>query len=146
MPKVKLQKIESYRFKTSEKIRVSDLNYGGHLGYDKILALIHNSRLELFKNWGVTELDLGDGKTGIVATDSIVNYLGEGFLHDTLTIEIEPVEAGSLSFRLAHNITRTSDGSPVALAEVGFIGFDYKTRSPSRLPKMFCDFLKNSES
>ena len=142
MPKTKIHKQDSYSFKTRIKIRVSDLNYGGHLGYDKILTMIHQARLELFKSWDVTELDLGDHKTGIVAGDANINYLGEGFLHDTLLIEIQPMEIGAISFRLAHSISNIKNGSSIALVDVGFVGFDYSKRAASRLPLSFVDRLK----
>jgi acyl-CoA thioesterase FadM len=143
MAKIKIEKQEHYFFKTKLNIRVSDLNYGGHLGYDKVLTLLHQARLELFEMWGVTELDLGDQKTGIVAADAGVNYLGEGFLNDEILIEIQPVDIGAISFRLAHRITGIKKDTVIALAEIGFVGFDYSRRAPSRLPAPFMKKLKD---
>lgn len=142
MPRIKLKELERYGFSTTLTVRVSDLNYGAHLGYDRILTLAHHARLVLFEDWGVTEMDLGDGSTGLVAGDAAVNYMGEGFLHDELVIEIQPIEIGSMGFRLAHRFSRNNDRADVALAEVGFVGFDYESRRPHPLPIPFADKLK----
>ena len=146
MPKTKLQEHDRYSFECALDVRVSDLNYGAHLGYDRILGMAHQARLEMFREMGVDETDLGDGKTGIVASDVVVNYLGEAFVHDTLSFEIMPVEVGPISFRLAHRITRRQDGARVALVEIGFVGFDYSRRSMSRLVPAFKEGLERMAS
>jgi len=137
MPKTKIEEQAVYPFRCTLEVRVTDLNYGAHLGYDRLLGLAHQARLILFREWGVDETDLGDGRTGIVASDLTVNYLGEGFVHDELDFEIRPVEVGPITFRLAHRITGKGTGRKVALAEIGFAGFDYKARSVARLPEEF---------
>ena len=137
MPKVKLHRLARYPFSTELDVRVGDLNYGAHLGYDRVLTLAHQARLTLFQQWNVTEMDLGDGTTGLVVGDVIVNYLGEGFLHDRLIVEIGAVETGAITFRLAHRFSRKADGADVAMVEIGFVGFDYGRRMPSRLPPSF---------
>ncbi|MCK5737427.1 MAG: thioesterase family protein [Spirochaetaceae bacterium] len=142
MPKVKIARQEYYGFSTTLTIRVSDLNYGGHLGYDKVLTLAHQARLEMFRIWELSELNLGDGNTGLVAGDAAVNYLGEGFLNDLLLVEIQPVELGAIGFRLAHRFSNRETGADIALAEIGFIGFDYQQRKPHRLPVSFTEQLR----
>jgi acyl-CoA thioesterase FadM len=137
MPKTKLQERAAYPFGCDLEVRVTDLNYGAHLGYDRLLGLAHQARLVLFGDWGVNETDLGDGRTGLVASDVTVNYLGEAFVHDRLRFELLPVEVGPITFRLAHRITAAETGRKIALAEIGFAGFDYAARSVARLPEEF---------
>jgi len=115
-------------------VRVNDLNYGAHLGYDRLLTLVHDVRLKLFSKLEVTELDLGDGKTGVIAVDAALSYRGEAFLHDSLLFETKPVEIGSGSFRLAHRVTNVKTQKLVALMEIGFAAFDYSSRRPASLP------------
>jgi acyl-CoA thioester hydrolase len=140
MPKVKLHRYPEYPFETRLRVRVGDLNYGAHLGYDRLLGLVHQARLELFSTWNITETDLGDGATGLVVGDLVVNYLGEGFLHDDLRIQMTALEIGTIAFRLAHRITRGDQD--VALVETGFVGFDYNRRMPARLPDPFVQRLR----
>ena len=143
MSKVKLTRQARYSFSTRLPIRVSDLNYGGHLGYDKILTLAHQARIEMLGRMGVTELDLGDGSTGLVAGDAALNYLGEGFLNDIMLVEIQAVEIGAFSFRLAHRFTNLGSGAEVALAEIGLVGFNFQQRHLSKLPEAFIRKLKD---
>ncbi|MBN2340710.1 MAG: thioesterase family protein [Deltaproteobacteria bacterium] len=142
MPKVKVQKLSTYPVQHTLTIRVSDLNYGAHLAYDRVLTLAHQARIELFSEWNVTEIDLGDQKTGLVVGDVAVNYLGEGFLNDKISIETAAIEVGSIAFRFSHRFSNIETGKEVALAEIGFVGFDYNRRMPGRLPPEFTEKLK----
>lgn len=142
MPKVKIIKRETYPHKQELTIRVSDLNYGAHLAYDRVLTLAHQARVELFAQWNVAELDLGDQKTGLVVGDAAVNYQGEGFLNDKLCIETAAIEIGAIAFRLSHRFTNVKTQKEIALVEIGFVGFDYERRMPGRLPDGFIETLK----
>ncbi len=133
MPRVLLKEKERYPFSTTLAVRVGDLNYGGHLAYDRLLGLAHEARLELLSRLGATELDLGDGGTGIIAGDLAVTYQGEAFRGDPLIFEIAAVEVSPSSFRLAYRV-RQGDGAKVALIEIGFIAFDYSRRRITTLP------------
>jgi acyl-CoA thioesterase FadM len=142
MPRVKLEEHARYPFSTELDVRVADLNYGAHLGYDRLLSLAHQARVRMFDGIGATELDLGDGATGIVAADVAVTYLAEAFLNDVLVFEIKPVEIGLVAFRLAHRVAHKGTGKKVALIEIGFVGFDTRRRAPGRLPDPFVAALK----
>lgn len=137
MPKIKIDEQPAYPFSLELEVRVGDLNYGAHLGYDRLLGLAHQARLVLFDRLGVDEMDLGDGRTGIVAVDVAVSYLGEAFVHDVLAFEIRPVEVGRVGFRLAHRVVQKGSGKKVALIEIGFVGYDYEKRRPAGLPETF---------
>jgi acyl-CoA thioesterase FadM len=45
MPRIKLKPLSEYSFHTDIVVRTTDLNYGGHLGNDKLLSLIHEARV-----------------------------------------------------------------------------------------------------
>ncbi|MBN2527295.1 MAG: thioesterase family protein [Deltaproteobacteria bacterium] len=142
MPKVKVHRLEKYPIHHELTVRVSDLNYGAHLAYDRVLSLAHQVRVELFSEWNVTEIDLGDQKTGLVVGDVAVNYLGEGFLNDRLRIETAALEVGAIAFRFNHRFVNIKTGGEIALADIGFVGFDYGRRMPGRLPAAFVDRVK----
>ena len=139
MPRAIIKEQPHYPFKTELEVRVGDLNYGAHLGYDRLLGLAHQARLIMFDELGASEIDLGDGQTGIVAADLSITYQGEGFRGDVLTFEIVPTEIGLGSFRLNHRI-RCGERK-VALLEIGFAAFDYERRRPTRLPDAFRERL-----
>jgi acyl-CoA thioesterase FadM len=143
MLRARVNELEKYPFSVDLEVRVSDLNYGAHLGYDRMLGMAHEARLRLFDGIGATELNLGDGKTGIVVVDVVAVYLGEAFLGDTLTFEICPNEISRTFFRLAHRVTRRRQQGKVALVDIGFAAFDYRQRKTAPLPERFAQKLED---
>ena len=57
MPRIKLKPLNYYSFQTEITVRVTDLNYGGHLGNDKLLSLIHEARVAFLACFGFSEMD-----------------------------------------------------------------------------------------
>ena len=140
MPRVKLKKKDIYEFEYNTQIKVRDLNYGGHLGNDALVGILHEARVDLFHLLGVSELDLGDEATGIILTDLSVNYLGEGHLFDALTVFSHIGEIGKTGFRIFHYMA--NGDKTIALAETGIKSFDYKTRRVVSNPECFINRLK----
>ncbi|MFH1147866.1 MAG: thioesterase family protein [Pseudomonadota bacterium] len=135
MPRIKLQPLAEYQHKYRTEIRVTDLNYGNHLGNDALVGLLHQARVLFFRDMGLGEIDLGDGKTGVTMSDLAVNYRSEGFLFDELLIESSITEIQNSGFRVIHRVR--SNGTDIALAEVGIVAFDYARRRPAKLPGEF---------
>ena len=46
MARIKLTLPERFPFTTTIPIRITDLNYGGHVGNDTVLALLHEARVQ----------------------------------------------------------------------------------------------------
>ena len=64
MPRLKIDIPDNFAFETQIPIRITDLNYGGHLGNDKYLTLIHEARVQFLEHYGFSEMDV-DG-VGII--------------------------------------------------------------------------------
>jgi acyl-CoA thioesterase FadM len=139
--RVKLQEQPEYKFKYIRKIRKSDLNYAGHLGNDNLISIIQEARIAVFNELGYTELDLGDGKTGIIIGDLVVNFMAEGFEADELLIESQFGEQQENSIRLFYRVSRVTDGTLLALVETGLVAFDYKTHKTSKWPEKFLKYI-----
>ena len=45
MPRLELKAREPYPFSCEMVVRTTDLNYGGHLGNDRLLSLVHEARV-----------------------------------------------------------------------------------------------------
>jgi acyl-CoA thioester hydrolase len=141
MPKIKLKKQDNYEFEYKTTLQVTDINYGGHLGNDTLVGITHEARVNLLRALGFSELDLGDGKTGIIMADLAINYLGEGFMFDEITVYSHIDEISSASYRIFHYIA--SNEKTIALAETGIIAFDYNERCIVEIPKSFIEALNN---
>lgn len=132
MPRLTLQPLPAYRFATGLRVRTTDLNYGGHLGNDRLLALLHEARVAWLAAHGWTELDCGG--SSLILGDAAVLYQGEAFAGDELRIEVDSGEPSRCGFRLFYRVARPRDGAPIALAETGMVCFDYGTRRIRPLP------------
>ncbi len=143
MPQVKLAERELYEFRFSLQVRPQDINYGGHLGNDNLIALVGAARAYLFHSLGFSELDLGDGHTGIIITDMVVNYRAEAFMFDDLLIETHVNEFAQKGFRMFHRVRRGA--TLVALVETGFLAYNYPEKRTVPLPNSFLSALQRKE-
>ena len=58
MPRIRLELPDRFHFRTSLTVRVTDLNYGRHLGNDAVLGLLHEARVRFLRSLGYAELDV----------------------------------------------------------------------------------------
>ena len=109
-------------------VRIGDINYGGHVGNDAILSIIHEARMQLLASGGFTELKTGSH--GLIMGDVMIAYKGESFYGDTLQVEVFVDEITGRSFDFLYRITTERDAAKVLVAEgkTGMICFDYETR------------------
>jgi acyl-CoA thioesterase FadM len=133
MPRIKLKPVENYPFSTEIKVRITDLNYGGHLGNDSLLSMIHEARVAFLASFGFSEKDCGG--VSLIIADTVVVYQREAFAGDVLRFEVAAGEQTRRGFRLFFRVTRPNDNTPIALVENGMVCFDYKARSTKPLPK-----------
>lgn len=132
MPRFQLTPRAAYPFATEIAVRTTDLNYGGHLGNDRLLALVHEARVAFLAHHGWSELDCGGA--GLILGDAAIVYQAEAFAGEVLRFEVAACEPGRAGFRLAYRVTRPADGRAVALVETGMVCFDYATRRIVPLP------------
>jgi len=135
MPHIKLREQSGYEFTYRFTIQAVHINYRGHLGHDSIVQILKEARANMFRALGISELDLGDGKTGVITGNAVVNYKSQGYIYQTLQVESQVGEIGPDVFTVFQRIKR--DGHLVALAEAGLVGFDYKTRTTAPIPETF---------
>ena len=141
MGRVKLVPLDHYKGFYETTVEVTDLNYGNHLGNDALIGIIHRARVHFLHQLRASENNLGDGKTGVLVTDLIVNYLGEGFLFDKLCVESSIGEVRSKGFRMFHKITAEQDRL-IALVETGLVAFNYQKRKVARIPESFVSKIR----
>ena len=132
MPRLDLKAREPYAFACELTVRTTDLNYGGHLGNDRLLALVQEARVAFLARHGWTELDCGGA--GLIMADAALVYRAEAFAGDVLRFQVAAVEPTRVGFRLVMRATRPVDGDEVALVETGMVCFDYARRRPVALP------------
>lgn len=130
-----------YPFCCSIPVRVTDLNYGGHVGNDRILTYAQEARMAFLQQWGYTELNTA-GK-GLIMADAGIQYKGEAFYGDMLRVEVGVAEIGKSSFELYYRISSIRNGATalIALVKTGMVCFDYATRSVCAMPLALAENL-----
>ena len=140
MPKLKIELPGSFPFKTEITVRVGDVNYGGHLGNDSLLTLLHETRLLFLASKGMTELDAGG--VGLTMVSAGLSFKAEAFRGDLLEVEIAVTEIGPAGFELAYKVIRKSDSKEIARAFTTMAFFDYAKRRLSKTPSIFPETFK----
>ncbi len=74
-------------------VRIGDINYGGHIGNDAVLSVIHEARMQLLSQWGFDELHAGGNS--LIMGDVMIAYRGEAFYGDILSISMYAEEITS---------------------------------------------------
>lgn len=133
MARVKIDLPNNYLFSTEIKVRIGDVNYGGHVGNDAILSIAHDARLGFLNHFGYSELEV-EGASLIMA-DSAIIYKSESFFGDTLLVEVGVNDIHKLGFDLVYRLSNKETGKDIAHIKTGMICFDYKARKIQALPE-----------
>jgi acyl-CoA thioester hydrolase len=136
--RTKLELPEKFEFSTEMSVRIENINYGGHLGNDSLLSLVHEARLRFLKSYGFTEADIGGA--GIIMVDTVIIYKSESFHGDMLKFEVTVGNVGKAGCDFFFRITKSATKEDVAYAKTGVVFFDYNTRKVVPTPR---EFLEN---
>jgi acyl-CoA thioester hydrolase len=135
MARIKIPLPDTFDYSTTIPVRITDVNYGGHLGNDAMLSILHEARMQFLNHLGYSEGDI-EG-SGIIMADSAVVYKSEAFYGDVLRIEVAAVEFQNMGCDIVYRVTNDARGSEVARAKTGIVFFDYSARKPVRMPDAF---------
>lgn len=135
MARIKMEFPGSSDFSTEIRLRISDINYGGHLGHDSILSLTHEARVRFFIHYGFSELDV-DGP-GIILSDVAVVYKSESFYGETMVVEIAVCDFTKYGCDLVYRLREKESGREVALAKTGIVFMNYAERKVAPVPEKF---------
>jgi len=134
MSRLKLNIPERYLFSTEIPVRITDLNYGRHLGNDALLAIIHEARVRFLSHFNYTESDI-EG-VGIMMADAAIVYKYQGYYGDRLTIRIGINDVSKKSCDFFYYIKNQSD-KVVALCKTAIVFYDYQLQKPVNIPAGF---------
>lgn len=135
MARTKLEIPAVLPFSTEIPIRIGDINYGGHLGNDAVLSIVHEARVQFLKSLGYTELNI-EGKS-ILMTDAVVLYKAEGFYGDVLRIEVGATDVESIGCDFVYRLTYKTSGKEIAIVKTHVAFLDPQTRKISAVPDAF---------
>ena len=132
MPRVKVALPAAFPFTVELPVRITDLNYGAHLGNDALLGLLHEARVQFLRHLGTAEFEPAT-RLGFIMADVAIEYKGEGFYGDVLRVQMAATEPNKYGFDLVYWV-KNQDGKEIARAKTGMLCFDYNVRKLRPLP------------
>lgn len=139
MARIKLDLPAEFPFATELRVRITDVNYGGHMGNDSLLGLLHEARVRFLAHYGLSELDIGGA--GLIMADSVIVYKSEAFPGETLVIEVGVTDFSRRGCDFVYRVTEKTSGREVARAKTGIVFFDYQQRTVQKVPQRFLDLF-----
>lgn len=142
MPRVKIDLPEKF-FNISIKIpvRITDINYGDHVGNDSLVAIIHEARMQFLQQYGFTELNI-EG-IGLIMADLIVEFKNESFYKDIIDVKMGRGDISKVSFELFYRLItiRNNEEVIIANAKTTMVCYDYELKKVVALSEKLKDIL-----
>ena len=135
MTRLKIDIPEKLLTSVSVAVRITDINYGNHVGNKAIVEIIHEARVQFLQKHNFTELNIAG--TALIMSELLVEYKGESFYNDVLEINIYSGEISRVGFELFYKISakRNEQEILIALAKTGMVCYDYKIRKVCAVPE-----------
>ena len=137
MSRVKIDLPPHFPFTTEIPVRITDLNYGGHVGNDTVLSIIHEARVRFLVSKGYSELNV-DG-AGLIMSDVCIQFKNELFYGDNIRISVAVTNFSKVSFEVYYLLetSQESERKTVAIAKTGMLCYDYNRKKIAAVPESF---------
>lgn len=112
MARVNLELPDVFTFSTHLTVRVSDINYGNHLGNDRMISLLHEARLRYLHDHDFSEFNIGG--VGLMVTDIVVSFVSESFVADRLTFKVGITDFNKYGCDFVYLVVNESQNKVVA--------------------------------
>jgi YbgC/YbaW family acyl-CoA thioester hydrolase len=134
MNRIKIELPETFHFSTLISIRVTDLNYGGHVGNDSFLSLIHEARQQFLLSHGYEELSVAG--VGLIMADVAIQFKKELNYGDRVKISVQAGDFDKLGFDLFYKMEIVGGTETVLAgkAKTGMLCYDYQQKKKVQVP------------
>lgn len=135
MARIKLSAPPNILFEATVPVRITDINYGNHVGNNSFVSIVHEARVLWLKKNGYTELDI-EG-IGLIMADLAIEFKNEGLYGDEIKIQISVGEVSKVSFELYYSLftERNEKRIALAVAKTGMVCYDYTAKKVAGLPE-----------
>ncbi len=140
MPRIKIELPDKFIFSTEIPLRVSDINYGGHLGNDSVLSIFQEARIRFLKQFGYSEIDI-EGSS-IIMTDAAVQYKSQGYYGDILIVQLTVDDIQKVGCDFYYRAINKLSGKEVAVGKTGIAFFDYHKNKITSVPENFIKLIE----
>lgn len=136
MARIKIVVPEQFSFTCQIPVRITDINYGGHVGNDTILTIVHETRMQFLNSLGFTEMNFG-GK-GMIMADAAIEFKNELFYGETIIASVAVTAISKIGFDLVYKLEKETEGNKkiVAVSKTGMICYDYTVKKIIAIPEV----------
>ena len=134
MERIKITLPETFPFTTSIAISITDLNYGGHVGNDSFLSLIHEARQQFLQHYQYSEISFAG--VGLIMADAAIEFKKELNYGDILKISVVATHFDRLGFDIYYQLEVDVAGKNILAgkAKTGMMCFDYTLKKKVPVP------------
>ncbi|MGN6532362.1 MAG: acyl-CoA thioesterase [Ginsengibacter sp.] len=134
MARLKIELPQKLLATLSIPVRITDINYGNHLGHNALVEIIHEARVQFLNRHGFTELNVAG--IALIMSELLVEFKTESFYNDLLQIQIFSGEIARVSFELFYEIAvnRNEQKLVIALAKTGMVCYNYEIKKVRPVP------------
>lgn len=126
---------ERWAFSTELEVRITDINYGQHLGNDALLRLVHEARVRFLAAHGMSEKDVGG--CGLIMADAAIVFKAQGRYGQRLRIDVGISDPSAAGFDFVYQVCDAATGVEVARVKTGMVFYDYVRNRVTRMPEQF---------
>jgi acyl-CoA thioester hydrolase len=128
MPRIKLTMPQPAIAVVTVPVRITDINYGNHLGNGAVVNILHEARMQWLHGHGFTELSING--CSLIMADLAVEFRAEGFYGDMVQVTLACGDIGRAGFDLYYELTvvRNDKNPLLAMAKTGMVCYDYTAK------------------
>ena len=141
MSRTKLDLPKEFNFHVSIPVRITDINYGGHVGNDTVLTLLHEARMKFLYHYNFSEMDFGG--VGLIMRDVTIEFKKELFYGDSLRVYVTVTNFTRVGFDVFYKMVKNEDEIQVAIAKTGMVCYDYNMKKIASVPVTILQTLNN---
>lgn len=141
MARVKIEIPEQFIASFIIPVRITDINYGNHVGNDAFVSIIHEARMQWLQQHDYTELNI-EG-IGLIMGDLSIEFKNESFYGDQVEVKISAGEVSRASFNLYYQISAKRNNEIILLAnaKTGMVCYDYTAKKVVAIPEQLKTIL-----
>lgn len=134
----------NFPFSTLIPVRITDINYGMHLGHVAVVGIFHNARVLFLNSNGFNEMDI-EG-TGLILLNSHYYFKNEASFNTALLVNVGIGEFSKSKFNFIYKAINQQTDLEIVSGHEEIACFDYSKRKISRIPANFLEFCIQSQN
>jgi len=129
---------DNYPFSVEIPVRITDINYGKHLGHMAVVGIFHQARLLFLSEYNIDEMDV-EGN-GVILLNSSYAFKNQAFFNDRLIVRVGIGEYSKTRFNFLYQATNKETGKLIVSGREETAFFNYTRGKLSKIPKSFLSF------